>query len=603
MPQERKAAHIAILLIFLFFLGFSFFINLPAVHQNFLFADQAVYYAMTQSIAHDLDLEYTKKDLVRYYHDFAAGPQGIFLKKAANNKLFFAKSWAYSLFAAPFVRVFGANGFLVFHSFLLLPVLLMGFSYLALANPPPVSLFYLLSFLFGSVACVYFIWISPDFFNFSLALTVLFLWLYKIKRAEQPQPASRPGPWQAFLGSAATDVLASFLAGIATFSKPPNIVLMGPLVLYALLHKKILKALLLTVVFLLTVGFFFGTNYLLTSDWNYQGGERKTFHGTVFPLEKEAQDFDSLGYPMTSEDYFGRFLLPPQFVLFNIFYYFFGRFTGIAWYFFPAFLGLILFFSSKRRLTHWLVLAALSGGILIYIILTPEFYGGGGGSLANRYFLSIYPLFFFLPRDRKSWREVILIWVMAAIFISQILVAPFRSSALPATHAKKLPFKALPVEMTQVNHFPTNTNPDAFRVNIWPEQTQPARQFLHFLDDNFHPRQEPNGIWTKGSKTCEFILKTYYPLKEIAVHLLNNPRSQNQVTVKVGGQKQKITLLSKQWGTLRFPVGNGFKVESRYHYLIKIRAAKGSIPYFEDPASLERRDLGVFFSLELIPRE
>jgi hypothetical protein len=601
IPQKKAALSI-ILIVFVFFLGFSLFINLPVIDQHFLFADQAVYYAMTQSVARDLDLEYTKKDLIRYYHDFMAGPQGIFLKKARNGKIFYAKSWAYSLFAAPFVRVFGTNGFFVFHSFLLLIVMILGYAYFSLANSPLTSISYLLSFLFGSVAGVYYLWISPDFFNFCLVFIIVFLWIYKIKRREAAASTPPAGASRSFLLSPGTDYLAACLVGLAVFSKPPNIILMGPLVLFALIEKKFFKALVLTVVFLLTIGLLFGANYLLTSDWNYQGGERKTFI-EKFPLERDDATFDSLGGTMTSENYFQRFLIPPKFILFNIFYYFFGRFTGITWYFFPAFLALILFFRSRRGITDWLTLITLAGGILIYIVLTPEFYGGGGGSLANRYFLNIYPLFLFLPSAKKSWRQVVLIWVVAAVFISQILVSPFRSSAQPATHAKRFPIKALPVEMTQVNNFPTNTNPKAFRVSIWPDKPHPQREFLHFLDDNFHPREEPTGIWTRGDKTCEFILKTYYPLREIGVRLLNNPRSNNEITVKVEGQKQKIVLQSKQWGTLRFPVGNGFKMEERYHYRMKIKAAKGSIPYFEDPNSLERRYLGVFFELELVPKQ
>ncbi|HUU38527.1 MAG TPA: hypothetical protein VMW46_10055 [Candidatus Desulfaltia sp.] len=601
IPQ-KKAAFRIILVVFLFFLGFSLFLNLPVIDQHFLFADQAVYYALTQSIAYDLDLEYTKKDLIRYYHDFNAGPQGIFLKKARNDNIFYAKSWAYSLFAAPFVRVFGYNGFLVFHSFLLLIVMLLGYAYFSLANFPLASISYLLTFLFGSVAGVYYLWISPDFFNFCLVFIIFFLWIYKIKRREAPAAAPAAEASRSFLLSPGTDYLAACLVGLAVFSKPPNIVLMAPLVLFALYEKKFFKGLVLAVVFILTIGLLFGANYLLTSDWNYQGGERKTFIGK-FPLEKGDATFDSLGSTMTSENYFQRFLIPPKFILFNMFYYFFGRFTGIAWYFFPAVLALILFFRSRRRVYDWLTLITLAGGILIYIVLTPEFYGGGGGSLANRYFLNIYPLFLFLPSAKKSWRQVVLIWVVAAVFISQILVSPFRSSAQPATHAKKFPIKALPLEMTQVNQFPTNTNPDAFRVSIWPDKPHPQREFLHFLDDNFCPKLEPTGIWTRGDKTCEFILKTYYPLREIGVRLLNNPRSNNEITVKVEGQKQKIVLQSKQWGTLRFPVGNGFKMEERYHYRMKIKAAKGAIPYYEDPSNLERRYLGVFFELELVPKE
>jgi hypothetical protein len=605
MPEDsvppRKAAIAVILLFFSFSLGFSLFVNLPVMDQNFLFADQAVYFALTQSIAHDLDLEYTRRDLSRYYHDFDAGPQGIFLKKARNGKIFFAKSWAYSLFAAPFVRLFGYNGFYVFHSFLLLAVLLLGLAHFSRANSPLTSISYLLSFLLASVAGVYFIWISPDFFNFCLTFIIIFLWLHKVRRREAAGPPSPSANPRSLLLSPGTDYLAVFLVGIAVFSKPPNIVLLGPPLLYSLYEKKFLKALGLAAVFVLTIGLLFGVNYLLTSDWNYQGGERKTFIGN-FPLEKDNLTFDSLGDTMTSENYFRRFLIPPKFILYNIFYYFFGRFTGIAWYFFPAFLALLLFFRAKRRFSDWLLLATLSGGILIYIVLTPEFYGGGGGTLANRYFLNIYPLFLFLPSEKKTLRQLILIWVMAAVFISPILVSPFRSSAQPATHAKRFPIKALPLEMTQVNHFPTNTNPDAFRVHIWPDKPHPQREFLHFLDDNFHPKLEPTGIWTRGDKTCEFILKTYYPLREVGVRLLNNPRSNNEITVKVEGRTQKTVLQPKQWGTLRFPVGNGFQVEQRFHYRLKIRAAKGAIPYYEEPASLERRYLGVFFELDLVPK-
>lgn len=600
-PAPRKAALTVILFIFIFCLGFSLFINLPAIHRGFLFADQAVYYSLTQSIAFDRDLEYTKKDLVRYYHDFNAGPQGIFLKKTAGGKLYFAKSWAYSLFAAPFVYVFGYNGFLVFHSVLLLLVLLMGFRYLELFNSSALSLAFLLSFLFGSVAIVYFLWISPDFFNLCLVFTILFLWLYKLRFREVFSAAAVPaGRYQAFLLSPGSDYLAALLAGLAFFSKPPNIVLMGPLVLYYLVRKKPARAALLILIFFLTAGVLFSANLLLTGEWNYQGGERKTFIGE-FPLEKSGVTFDTTGGTMTSEGYFEKFLLPPKFIIDNIFYYFFGRFTGITWYFFPAVLALVLFFLARRRFDGWLVFAALAGGMLIYIVLMPDNYGGGGGTLANRYFLNIFPLFFFLPSEKRSWRQVLVIWAVAAVFIAQILISPFRSSADPATHAKRFPIKALPLEMTQLNNFPTNTNPQAFRVHIWPDKPQPHREFIHFLDDNFYPKLEPTGIWTRGDKTCEMVLKTYYPLRQINVRLLNNPRANNEVKVKVDGHAQKTVLQPKQWATLSFPVGRGFQMQSRYLYRILINPAKGAIPYFEDPTSQERRYLGVFFELELIP--
>ena len=597
----KKNAFRAILLIFAFFLGLSLFINLPATYRNFLFADQAVYFAMTQSIAYDGDLEFTKKDLVRYYRDIDTGPQGVFLKKGQSGKIFFAKSWAYSLFAAPFVRILGINGFLVFHAVLLLLVLLMGFAYFSLSDEPVPSLLGVLTFLFASVAWVYYVWISPDFFNMCLVFTIAFLWIYKLRAAKlAPVPGEdRLGRVRKFLLSDGSDYLASFLAGIATFSKPPNVVLMAPIFLGAVLAKKYKKAVFIIVFFLASAAFLFGMNYILTADWNFMGGERKIFYGK-FPFEKEGVTFDSTGWPMTSEGYFSKMLIPFKFIFFNIFYYFFGRFTGLAWYFFPALLFLYLFFRGRRGAgrEQGLLFAALTLEILIYIVIMPTNYGGGGGSLANRYFVNILPLFFFLPTIVPRPKHLALTWAFAALFTAQILLNPFQSSANPAAHAKRFPIKALPLELTLYNEFPTNTNPDGFRVSFG---ISPNRGVAYFLDDNFHKRTQPGGTWTRGDKTLEMVLKTQFPAKAIIFHLTNNPRRDNEITVRVDGRKQTLVLQSGESGTLEFPVKTGFKIESNWLHRVKIGAAKGSRPYFEEEKSAERRDLGVFFEIEFIP--
>ena len=597
----KKHAVQAILLIFAFFLGLSLFINLPATYRNFLFADQAVYFAMTQSIAHDGDLEFTKKDLVRYYRDIDTGPQGIFLKKSPSGKIFYAKSWAYSLFAAPFVRVFGMNGFPVFHAILLLLLLLMGFAYFSLSDEPIPSLLGVLTFLFASVAWVYYVWISPDFFNMCLVFAIAFLWIYKLRAAKlTPVPGEdKPGRVKRFLISDGSDYLAAFLAGIATFSKPPNVVLMAPLFLGAVLAKRYKKAVLIVFFFLASAAFLFGMNYVLTADWNFMGGERKTFY-SKFPFEKEGVTFDTTGWPMTSEGYFSRMLIPVKFIFFNIFYYFFGRFTGLAWYFFPTLLFLYLFFRGRRGAgrEHWLLFAALILEILIYIVFMPTNYGGGGGSLANRYFLNIFPLFFFLPPIVPRTKHLALTWTFAAVFIAQILLIPFQSSANPAAHAKRFPIKALPLELTLYNEYPTNTNPDGFRV---PFGVGPNKGVAYFLDDNFHRRSEAGGTWTRGDKTLEMILKTQFPVSAIVFRLTNNPRRDNRITVRVDGRKRTLVLQPGESGTLEFPVKTGFKIVSNYLHRVRIGAAKDSRPYFEEEKSAERRNLGVFFEIEFVP--
>ncbi len=76
MPTEKNPIRSFIILIFLFTLGLSLFINIPALQKEFLFADEATYFAITQSLAYDFDLEYSMhgQDLNRYFRKFGAGP-------------------------------------------------------------------------------------------------------------------------------------------------------------------------------------------------------------------------------------------------------------------------------------------------------------------------------------------------------------------------------------------------------------------------------------------------------------------------------------------------------------------------------------------------
>jgi|Deesub1362B_J571_1020462.scaffolds.fasta_scaffold00769_2 hypothetical protein len=587
---KDRPALIVISLIFLFFLSFSLFINLPAIQRNWLFSDEAIYYIMTQSIAYDGDITYTKKDLYRFCQDFSA-PQGIFLKKTEKGEIFYAKSFAYPLFAAPFVRIFNYHGFFVFHSILLLLIMLMGYFFLSIKNSSTISLIYLFTFLFASIAIIYFIWITAEFFNFFLVFTIIFLFVYKIKLKNQNENSFI----RKFLKSDYSDYIASLLAGIATFSKPPNIVLIGPIFIYSLIKKKWLKSFIILMIFLATVLSFFGLNYLLTSDWNYMGGERKTFYFR-FPYEKEGYTFESLGHIMTSENYFQAHPISLKIVVSNFFYYFFGRFSGIIWYFFPAFLGLILFIIRRKHVYQWLILGAILAEILIYIILMPDNYIGGGGTLGNRYFLNIYPLFFFLPGIIRTKKEIIVSWVIASIFISQILITPFKSSSYPATHGKKFPYTILPIEKTLINNLPTNTNPYAFKV---PFGIEPNNYVINFLNDNFH-RKQRNGFWTFGNHTCEFLMRTFRPIKKIIVKVTNNGRLKNKAIIKIDGRKKVINLSGKEQKEVEFNVGPGFKFGGSYIYHLKIKSMKGAIPYFESKKSNDRRFLGVFVEISII---
>ncbi len=613
MLQDRKGPAAALALVSIFFLGASLFLNMPVLHNSstedirgYLPGDQSTYYAMAQSIAFDGDLEYTRKDLLRYDEDFAAGPLGIFLKRIKQGdgeKLYYAKNLAYPLFAAPFVRVFGPNGPLVLHAVLLFLILLMGYSYFGLTDAPALSLLRVLTFLFASVAWIYYLWIAPDFFNLALVFAALFFWQYKHRGQEAgfPPPGPATGGLHRFLMSDGSDYLAAFIGGIAVYSKPPNVAVLGAIFLGPLLRKKFLKTAGLALSAALSLGLLFGTTYVLTREWNYQGGERKSFYYS-YPYERPNVTFDSApGQEMTADGYMGKSLISPKFVPRNIFYYFFGRYTGVTWYFFPAVLFLLLFVAGKKSLDRWLILIALAGEILIYVVMMPTNYGGGGGSLANRYFVSIYPFFLFLPASRIKPREMILSWGAAALLLGQIFMAPFMYSEHPSIQGKRFPFTLFPIERTLINDLPTNTNPQAFRL----EWTSPATndRFLYFLNDNFHKREgTEDGWWTRGDRELDMMLRTFIPIKEVRFHLTGSLRQANEITVSVEGRTQKVTLGPGEKAILDFPVDDGFMIRQSHQYRIKLRASKGATPYFEDRKSGDRRWLGVLFLPEVVGR-
>jgi hypothetical protein len=612
MPAEKRSALTAILLISGMFLGYGLFANIPALYKGFLVGDQAVYYIMAQSLAFDGDLEYTTKDLIRYNEDFWAGPNGIFLKKVVKDgreRLYYAKSFAYSLFAAPFVRLFGPGGPIVFNGLLLLLLLLMGWSYFALANRPWQAMGKMAVFLGASVAFLYALWITPEFFNMFLVFSVLFLWRYKAeaRRAQAAAPADAPAPeapgrWKRFLLSGSSDYLAAATAGLVVFSKPTNIVLTAPLLLSALLvGKKFWKAVALGLVLVVTAAVFFAANWAWTSEWNYQGGLRKSF-ALQFPLQHKDATFDNApGRVMTTDGYGARLKGTAKLLPYNLFWYVFGRFTGLAWYFFPALLYFLLFLRGRKSLDAWLILAAAAGQILVYLVMMPDNYGGGGGSMANRYFMNIYPMLLFLPEIRMRRREMVWPWALAAVFIAPILLSPIATTQAPASHAKRFPYSLLPVEYSLINDLPTNTDQAHFRQR-WGMPLFEDR-FLYFLNDNFNGKhREENGWWTYADRTADMVLRTFFPVGEVVVHLLNNPRQDNMITVKLDGKTQRVLLQSMERGTLRFPVGDGFRISESHQYRFKVRAAKGSIPYHEDAGSDEKRHLGVYFELELIPK-
>src|SRR5688500_8651505 len=134
------------------------------------FGDAATYYTLGHSLAADFDFEFERDDLARVWGEFLTGPEGVFLKRGRDAKLIFAKSYIYPLSAAPFIWLFGTNGFLVCRALLLPSCFLCAYSFLVARSHPVSALIFAFASLFVSLVPAYIVQIGPDFFIFAIVL-------------------------------------------------------------------------------------------------------------------------------------------------------------------------------------------------------------------------------------------------------------------------------------------------------------------------------------------------------------------------------------------------------------------------------------------------
>jgi hypothetical protein len=576
-------------------------------------SDEATYYMMGHSLAEDGDLTYRREDLVRVWKEFPSGPAGLFLKKGRDilesgvmrrppfiwmrtqpdpdpERYFYGKSFAYPLAAAPFVRVFGTNGFLVLHAVLL--ALVVWCSYLFLLTRMNALLASALAgaFVMTSIVPVYFVWITPELFNFSLGLLAYFCWLYK-----EVAPKETPLRGTRWLFTAKGDIAAAVLLGIATFSKVPNALLFMPILAWLAWRRRWGTFLSAGLVFGLCASGLFLANLAITGEWNYQGGYRRTFYAE-FPFQTDKSVFEVgrlMGRDETLTDiiFDGRVFWTN--LVHNLAYFFVGRYAGLVAYFFPAVFAIVAFLSSPRRRPawQWLVLAAGVLQILVFIINTPYTWNGGGGSVGNRYFMGAYGVFLFLlPPLTRMWTAIV-VWLVGGLFTAQLVLNPFATSFHPADHAKQGPLRWLPVERTLVNDLPVMT--DNTRVMVWfgdnKDQGDPGFQ-IYFLDDNAYSREEDKSFWVKGESRAEFLIKTDRPMKRLVLTLSPGPLD-TTVNASVDGRSQQVVVRDQQQISFTLPPGFWYQARARV-WVVSVSSSTGFVPIFHG-ADSDTRFLGI----------
>jgi hypothetical protein len=585
-------------------------------------SDEATYYMMGYSLAQDGDLTYRREDLVRVWREFPSGPAGVFLKKGTDilewgfmrrppffwtraqddpdqSRLFYGKSFIYPLFAAPFVKVFGTNGFLVLHALLLTLVVWCAFLFLHARMSAALSACVAGAFVMASVVPVYFVWITPELFNFSLGLLAYFCWLYK-----EVAPLSHIRRWSRWLVTGRSDLVAAVVLGIVTFSKPWSALLFVPMALYLVWRRRIGRAVAATALFLACAAGLFAINMAISGDWNYQGGgnNRRTFYWE-FPFQTPTSGFN-VGQEKARDEALGEIIFNRSVVwtnlVHNLAWFVVGRYAGLIPYFFPAVFALAAFIVSRRRPTwQYFALAGALGQIAMLIIAVPYTWNGGGGSVGNRYFMGAYGAFLFLMPPLTGAATCLVPWIVGGLFTAPLVLNPFVTSFKPGDHAKSGPFRWLPVELTLVYDWPINNQPD--RVRVWfgdkPKGSSLGFQ-IYFFDD--HAYVEGDGtFWVRGRSRAEFLIKTDRPVKRLLLTLAAGPEPV-RIEAVLSGKSQDITLRPGESQQITFNTGEGFPYQGTWPvWTASISSSSGFVPIFYGD-SKDVRYLGVLVKPVLV---
>lgn len=628
-PRTRGAARAGLFTIAAFatiLLAIAVSVDFPRAGLGFK-GDEATYYMLAHSLARDGDFTYERGDLIRVWEEYHA-PEGVFLKRGKRvrlefggafpfvrriksedpviTRLYYSKAYIYPLVASPFVFAFGTNGFLIFHALLLTLDLWLAYVWLsARGSEPRAAAAFALVFLIASVVPVYFVWLTPEVFNFTLVLGALFLWTYK-------ELAPRAGRvFGSFWGSVWSDYAAAALIGIVTFSKPTHAPLIAPLVLLAARRRRWRHAFGCGLLFAVVAAGLFGINAAITGEFNYQGGYRKTFYSSIgFPFANDRETFENIGEVHGRSDVLVDTLANTNTMTVlrhNVRYFLAGRFSGFIPYFFPGALALGLFL-ARRRAQHvwqWLLLAAVALEVLTLLLITPYTWAGGGGPVGNRYFLSFYPVFLFLMPPVATFAPAVAALVLGTAFTAKVVFNPFWSSFHPGEHPKSGPLRLLPIELTMLNDLPLAASPDRWRRRL------KDGMLAYFPDDNAYT-PEDDSFWLRGGRRADVILRA--PLLDLGegrwagrqiarLHAtIVNGAKANQVTIHTGRASEVLTMSAgeRRTVTLEMPQGlpyRPYETPTSYVYVLSFETTDGFVPFLETPPSNDARFLGALVTL------
>ena len=246
--------------------------------------------------------------------------------------------------AAPFIWLFGTNGFLVLHALLMTACFAVRVCVPVRAQSSGAALIFAFAFLFVSLVPVYMVRLDAGLLHLRHRPVRLFLLVLQGSRRTAPEHAGRRGARAGCWRRAPTSSRPCCSASPRSPSRPTSLLIAAAAGVGGAAPAMGARAQ-IGAVFGASWSALFAFNIAITGDWNYQGGERKTFYSGDgrfdggFPFQNEHNTFDTVGLGRVGGGSFE--------VLFTATRCSkcfrttsatssFGRHTGFAIYFFPG---------------------------------------------------------------------------------------------------------------------------------------------------------------------------------------------------------------------------------------------------------------------------
>jgi hypothetical protein len=232
--------------------------------------------------------------------------------------------------------------------------------------------------------------------------------------------------------------------------------------------------------------------------------------------------------------------------------------------------------------------------VVVLLALAPDTWNGGGGPPGNRYFLSLYPvLFFLLPAGTPRWAPIAAL--LGFIVTAPLLVHPHAASYEPWHNVEHGIPRLLPIEVTLADNLPVRLN--------WDRSRQPLDEaLLYEMDGNAFLPEQAKRFWVAGAVRAEMILRTDRSIDKATLSLRSAVA--NHVTVTLGRAHASIDLQPDGDKTIVLEPGPGivYYAEGRDSraYVFTVTTTNGFVPAEVDPKSSDTRYLGVFIEPHFI---